>query len=492
VLKSPENRSIPSFYVVIILLILITVFSIVEFRLVTKVMTEYNHSLQQAALSKAQIFTHDITSFAEGAARKLERGNHTTDEALQEIVGRDLRITAVYLVGTDGHVIDSTTGGANSPVQHSPAFKRALVGETLVTGGENAKIRVGTPVRKTATQLQSVLLIDFKAGEFFWELTQLFAGENYKVALLDGGHHPVVWPFDPEKSKGFSAWQDKFHDHNLRYRVNTAGIKHSSWQICFFQKDNPFETYRVIIIMGLLFVLCFCIYEFTLYKFMVDLWHTSSINAYFEDINFAVFNHLKEGIVICNQAGKIVFANEAAHRFFANQKRTLKGIDFQEIFGPVPDTVHGENRKTIFKSSGQLLEIARAPIFKEGKLLGSLAVITLDHDQEKISGNILAKLVGVDRDGLVVVDKNHEIILANVMANYYLGSLEKGRHISEVDSRLATAIADNTGSRSLNQVALDLNKVTCEIAAVYDDNGRYVATLVFLRSTADSDPAVGL
>lgn len=275
-------------------------------------------------------------------------------------------------------------------------------------------------------------------------------------------------------------------------KVDTASIKHSSWQICFFQKDNPLETYRVIITMGLLFALFFCIYEFTLYKFMADLWHASSINAYFEDINFAVFNHLEEGIVICNQAGKIVFANETAHKFFADQKSTLKGTEFQEIFGSVPDTVHGENRKTILKSSGQLLEIAHAPIFKEGELLGSLVVITLSHDQEKIGGNILAKFVGVDRNGLVVVDKNHEIMLANMMASYYLGSLEKGRHIGEVDSRLATAIADNAGSRSLNRVMLDLSGVACEIAAVHDDDGRYIATLVFLRSTADSDPAAGL
>jgi PAS domain-containing protein len=351
------------------------------------------------------------------------------------------------------------------------------------------KVRVGTPVRKTATQLQGVLLIDFKAGEFFWELTQLFAGEDFQVALLDGGHHPVVWPFDPEKAKGFSAWQSSFRD-DLPYRVDTASIKHSSWQICFFQKDNPFEAYRVIILMGLLFVLCFCVYEFALYKFMVNLWY-SSINAYFEDINFAVFNHLKEGVVICNQAGKIVFANEAAHKFFADQKSTLKDLEFQEIFGPVPDIVHGESRKTIFKSSGQLLELVCSPIFKEGKLLGSLVVITLNHDQEKIGGNILAKLVEVDRSGLVVVDKNHEIMLANMLANYYLGSLEKGRHISEVDSRLATAIIDNVGSRSLNRVALDLNEVTCEIAAVYDDGGRYVATLVFLRAVEDNNFAEG-
>ncbi|MDI6631193.1 MAG: hypothetical protein QME13_02050, partial [Thermoanaerobacteraceae bacterium] len=150
--------------------------------------------------------------------------------------------------------------------------------------------------------------------------------------------------------------------------------------------------------------------------------------------------------------------------------------------------VSGESKKMILKNADRMLEIVYSPIFKAGKMLGSLAVIGLSSDQERVCEHLLAKLVDLNSDGLVFVDKNHQIAMANMMASYYLGPLEKGRHLSEVDSRLAAAVYSNIGSRSLGRVELDLSGVTCEIAAVYDDHGLYVGTLVLLRSTEGGLP----
>jgi PAS domain-containing protein len=487
-LKFRRVRSILALFIVLFFLSLVTGFFIVEFRLAKKVIYEYENSLQQAALNKIELFVSDVTAFTEHAARKLARNSGPTRDLLKEITRQDPRITDVYLVGTDGCVIDSASGRKGYRHQLSEAFEKALAGETFVTGGETGRIAVGAPVCDAAKQLRSVLIIDLTVNPFFQELTQEFLNENYKIALLDSGNRPVVWPFAPEKLRGFVPYQDKLYDRNyLRYNVRTAGIDHTSWQIYFFLKDNNFDTYRVITIMFLLFVLYFCAYEF-----LVEFWKASSINSYFEDVNFTIFNHLKEGVIICNKFNKIVFANEAAHGFFDDRTANLRGAALEDILGSPRAVFSGENKKMILKNSDQTLEIVYSPIFKAGKILGSLAVIGLGGDQEKVCEQLLAKLVDINPEGLVFVDKNHQIAMANMMASYYLGPLEKGRHINAVDSKLTTAIYNNMGSRSLNRVELGLSGVTCEITAVYDDHGLYAGTLVFLRNVEDGNLPEGL
>ncbi|MEW6171576.1 MAG: hypothetical protein AB1510_00700 [Bacillota bacterium] len=486
--KFRRAKSILALFIVIFFLSLVTGFFIAEFRLAKMVISEYKNSLQQAALHKIQLFVSDVTAFTEHAARKLARNSGPTGNLLKDIAHQDPRVAEAYLVGTDGYVIDSASGRKGYPYQLSQAFEKALAGETFITGGETGRISIGAPVYDAAKQLRSVLIVDLTVNPFLQELTQEFLNENYKIAVLDSGNRPVVWPFDPEKLGGFTTYRDKLYDRNyLQYNVSTAGIDHTSWQIYFFLKDNNFDTYRVITIMFLLFVLYFCAYEF-----LVEFWKTSSINSYFEDVNFTIFNHLKEGVIICNKFNKIVFANEAVHGFFAGRTANLRGAALQDILGPASVVASGESKKTILKNSDQTLEIAYAPIFKAGKILGSLAVIGLGSDQEKVCVHVLAKLVEINADGLVFVDKNHQITLSNMMAGYYLGPLEKGRHISEVDPRLATAIYNNIGSRSLGRVELGLSGVTPEIAAVYDDHGLYAGTLVFLRNVEDGNLPEGL
>ncbi|MEW6574161.1 MAG: cache domain-containing protein [Bacillota bacterium] len=481
--RFPRAKTVLALFSVIFFLSLVTVFFVVEFRLAKKVIGEYEDSLRRVTLNKIQLYVSDVRACAESTALKLGREKGITENLLKDVARQNPGVTGIYLVGTDGYVIASAGNGEGYPYRPSRAFERALAGEVFITGGEAGRIEVGAPVYDAAKQLRGVLIISYVAGPFFQELTQEFSNENYKIALLDSGNRPVVWPFDREKLEGFTAYQDKLYNRNLRYSVSAAGIKHTSWQAYFFLKDNNFDSYRVITIMFLLFVLYFCAYEF-----LVEFWKTSSINSYFEDVNFTIFNHLKEGVIICNKLNRIVFANEAAYRFFADRTANLRGAALPDILGPAGTLVSGESKKMILKNADRMLEIVYSPIFKAGKMLGSLAVIGLSSDQERVCEHLLVKLVDVSSDGLVFVDKNHQIAMANMMASYYLGPLEKGRHLSEVNPRLAAAVYNNIGSRSLGRVELDLSGVICEIAAVYDDHGLYVGTLVLLRSTEGGLP----
>uniref|UniRef100_A0A7C2HUQ1 PAS domain-containing protein n=1 Tax=Ammonifex degensii TaxID=42838 RepID=A0A7C2HUQ1_9THEO len=487
-LKFRRAHTILALFLGIFFLSLVTGFFVLEFRLAKKVMGEYENSLQQTALNKIQLFISDVRAFAQSAARKLARENGTTGKLLEEIARQNPEIAGVYLVGTGGELIASAGGGKGHRYQPSQAFARALAGETFVTGGESGRIEIGTPVYDAAKRLRGILIVAFTVSPFLQELTQEFLNPNYKVALLDNGDRPVVWPFDREKLGEFVTYQDKLYDRNfLRYNVGTARIDHTSWQMYLFLKDNNFDTYRVITIMFLLFVLYFCVYEF-----LVEFWKASSINSYFEDVNFTIFNHLKEGVLICNKFDRVVFANEAAHRFFADRMANLRGVALQDILASGCGAAGGESKKMILKNSGRMFEIVYSPIFKAGKVLGSLAVVSLSSDREKVGEHLLAKLVDLNPDGLVFVDKNHQVVMANMMANYYLGPLEKGRHLSEVSPRLATAVDNNIGSRSLNRIDIGLSGVACEIAAVYDEHGLYAGTLVFLRNAAGGHLPEGL
>ena len=484
--KFPGAKSVLPLFTVILFLSLITGFFVLQFRLLNRVVGEYESTLKETALRKIEVYVSEIRALAENAARRLERGQGSTDDLLQDIARQDQRITGAYLVRADGSIVDPA-GARKDPYRLSQVLEHARAGETFIAGGDMGRISVGTPVYDANKQLQGVLVMELVITPFLQELTQEFFNENYKIALLDDGKQPVVWPFAAEQMGEFSAYQEKFYDRNVRYNVSTARVDDTSWQICYFLKDNNFDTHRIITIMFLLFALYFCIYEF-----LVGFLKASSINSYFEDVNFTIFNHLQEGIIICNKLNRIVFANEAAHRFFADRRPGLRGAALQDILGPTGGVVGGESKKMVLKEADRVLEIVYSPIFKEGKILGSVVVIGLSSDQEKSAAPVLAQLFEISHDGLVYLDKNHHVAMANMMAKCYLGPLEKGMHISEVNSHLATAVYNNIGSRSLNKVEISLSGVTCEIAAVYDDNGLYAGTLVFLRDAAAGALAEGL
>jgi len=465
---------------------LITGFFVLQFRLVSKVVGEYETALKQTALRKIELYVSEVRALAEDAARKLERERQVSGEALRDIARQERGIAGAYLVEADGSFVDPAAA-RKDPYHLSQVLERARAGETFVTGGARGWITVGTPVYGDDRRPKSVLVLEIATAPFLRELAQEFFSENYKIALLDDGKQAVVWPFTTEQLGEFSAYQDKFYDHDVRYNVSAAGVDHTSWQVCFFLKDNNFDTHRIITIMFLLFALYFCIYEF-----LAGFLKASSINSYFEDVNFTIFNHLREGVIICNKFDKIVFANEAAHRFFAGRRSALRGAALQDVLGPTRGLMGGESKKIVFKDADRVLEIIYSPIFKEGRLLGSLVVIGHSGDHEKTPASVLAHLFEMSREGLVYVDKNHQVAMANMMAKCYLGPLEKGTHINEVNSRLARAIYDNIGSRSLNKVDISLSGVTCEIAAVYDDDGLYAGTLVFLRDAAAGPLAEGM
>ncbi|MGQ9712660.1 MAG: PAS domain-containing protein [Desulfotomaculales bacterium] len=484
--KLPGSKSILPLFTVMFFLSLITGFFVLQFRLVSRVVGEYESALKQTALRKIELYVNEVRAVAEDAARQLERDRRVSGDALRDIARRDRGITAAYLVRPDGSLIDPAAA-RKDPYHLSLVLERARAGETFITGGAWGWIMVGTPVYGDDRRPREVLVLEIASAPFLRELAQEFFGETYKIALLDDGRQPVVWPFAEEQLEEFSAYQDKFYDHGTRYIVGAAGVDHTSWQVCFFVKDSNFDAHRIITIMFLLFALYFCIYEF-----LAGFLKARSINSYFEDVNFAIFNHLQEGIIICNKFDRIVFANEAAHRFFAGRKPELRGAALQDVLGPTRALMSGESKKMVLKDADRVLEIVYSPIFKEGRVLGSLVVIGRSGDREKTAASVLAHLFEVSREGLIYVDKNHQVAMANMMAKCYLGPLEKGTHINEVNSRLAAAVYDNIGSRSLNKVHISLSGVTCEIAAVYDDDGLYAGTLVFLRDAAAGPLAEGI
>lgn len=113
-------------------------------------------------------------------------------------------------------------------------------------------------------------------------------------------------------------------------------------------------------------------------------------------------------------------------------------------------------------------------------MLGSLTVIRGNAKEEKAVRAVLNKFIEIVPEGLIYVDKNHEISMANLMARCYLGSLNKGVSIDVVDPDLAGAVYENIGSGSVKRIELQPYGLMCEIAPVYDDDGLYAGTLVVL------------
>lgn len=468
--------------IAVFFLSLITGFFVLQFRLVSKVLGGYESALQDTARRKVELYVDGLRAFAAHAARQA--GGEAP--ALRDIASRDERVRGVRLVRPDGYVAAAVPGPQGYIYGGSPAFDRALAGEAFVAGGDAGQATVGAPVRDAAGRVTGVLLVDFSLAPFLNELTQEFYHRDYRIALADAGNRPLLWPFAREKLESFASYEDRFDDGNARYRVGRVEIPHTSWQLYFFLRDYNFETQRVVTILVLLFAL-----YFSLYEFLVGFLRASSINSYFEDVNFAVFNHLREGVIICNNLNRIVFANEAAQRFLAGYRPNLRGAKLEDILGPAGVEMGGENRKVLLRTGEDLLEVVSSPIFKEGRMLGSLVVLGPAAEQEKAAGQVLAKFFDISRDGLVYVDRNHQVAMANIMANCYLGPLEKGTHIREVEPRLAEALEENAGSHSLAKVDLGTS-VSCEIAPVYDEQGRYTGALVLLRDTGDGGLAEGL
>ncbi|MCS5696414.1 PAS domain-containing protein [Desulfofundulus thermocisternus] len=474
--KSLTVNSAWLMFIMLFFLTIITMLFVVEFRFLKGIMNDYEETIRQVAVNKTSFFLNNLRGVTEGAARKLN-GRPDRNAALKELPLFDHRITGAYILDATGRVVARTgIPPGDLPLEKfrsQPPRQGSRVLGVHAGDGAQTVVTVVTPLGK------EWLALDFSIMDFQQELSQEFLGNTCKVAVFAGGKNPVVWPFERELLDQFSGREEKFYAGQLTYDVSSVTVGDPPWQLYFFLRENNFDTYRIITIMLLLFALYCC-----LYQFLVELWGVNSARTYFENIDFNIFNHVHEGVIISNNAGRVLFANQAAHEIFS-AKGPLKGAKLREILGHIGDAPGEKNRygTLTLKTADRLLEAIHSPIVKKGKVLGALTVIGAGGREEETCGRVLSRLMEVLPQGAVYVDRNHRVVQANLMARCYLGNLETGISIDAVDPELAGFIYRNMGSRSVKRVHLNSRQLDGEVIFVYDEEGIYAGTLVLLEAS---------
>ncbi|MBM7854872.1 PAS domain-containing protein [Desulfohalotomaculum tongense] len=480
--RTTESKNILSLYVIVFALGIIIVFGIMEFRFLKNILTSYENSIKQIAINKTNSFLNDLKSISRNAARMIELQHINIDEAVNVVQTYDRRITNVYLVEDNGTIHSSVHDNINKTYISKLAQKAAskkTEPQIIISEVKNDRfskfnvISMAVPLHENG----GVLIIDFSIDQYQREVIEEFTNTNYKLAVFDSENNPIIWPFDQDQLTGFNWEQSKFYVQNELYQVIKSKVGQPPWQLYLFQKENNFEKYRAVTIIFLVFALYYC-----LYQLLVEFWGVNSAKTYFDNIDFAILNQVNEGVIITNNAGVIVFANKAAHNIFTERKSNLVNVKLKEVMGYIEDfRSEGDNSKTLtLKTSDKLLQAIHSPIIKKGKKLGSLTVIRANTDEQKALRNVLDKLVEIIPEGIIYVDKNNEIITANLMAKCYLGALDRGKSISVIDSSLAEFICKNIDSRTINRIKLTAHDVWCDVAPVYDDDGVYTGTLLVL------------
>jgi len=472
-------------FIALFVLSIITILFITEFRYLKDIMIDYEGTIRQVAVNKTNLFLGDLQTSAESASRKLSAQNKNKDAALKEVFSIDHRITGAAILDTGGQVVSQATDGySDYPPLSGKAWEEKPKQGTSILGnhqgnGTQLVVTVVTPFGK------EWLALDYSITDFQQQLTQEFIGNTYRVAVFDNHNHAVVWPFEHTLLNKFTGQEEKFFANQLQYNVSSLDVRETPWKLYFFMRDNNFDTYRIITIMFLLFALYCC-----LYQFIVELWGVNSANSYFENIDFTIFNYINEGVIISNNAGRVIFANKSAHEIFATKRGPLKGLKIKDFLGHIGDTRDEQNKygTLTLKTADHLLQAIHSPIIKKGKVLGALTVVGENSNEEGTCGHALSRLMEVLPQGVVFVDRNHKVLQANLMARYYLGSLDTGMSIDAVDPELAGFIYRNMGSRSFKRVQLTSLNLIGEVVFVYDDDGVYAGTLVMLNDPEGTGP----
>ncbi|MEW6275850.1 MAG: PAS domain-containing protein [Bacillota bacterium] len=480
--KSLEINSALFMFIALFFLSAMTLLFMLEFRFSRGIMTDYEESLRRAAVNKTNLFFNNLRAGAEGAARELSRRPEDRDAVLAKMFTFDSRITGAYILDSGGKILSGVPDRRLEITEKWFLLRR----ETSVLGvpGNGAgqmAVAVVTPLRE-----EEWLALGYNITGFQQEILQEFPGDTCKVALFDQNNYPVIWPFSPEKLDQFTGREEKFHLDGMRYDVSAVKVGQPPWDLYFFLRENNFDTYRMITIMFLLFALYCC-----LYQFLVELWRVNSARSYFENIDFTIFDYLHEGVIISNNAGRIVFANQAAHEIFSERRAVLEGLPLKEILGYIENSGDEKSRygTVTLKMSDRLLEAVHSPIVKKGKVLGALTVVGADGKEGKTCRSVLSKLIDALPLGVVHLDRNHKVVQANLMARWYLGSLETGMSIDEVDPELAGFIYRSMGSGSLKPVQLTSRDLPGEVVGVYTEDGTYAGALVLINGAPQNKQA---
>lgn len=488
----PELKSTVSMFIVVFFLSIIILLGVIEFGFLKNILVNYEDSIKQVAINKTSLLLNDIKSASENSAKWLESPDTDLNEAAKKISAYDHRITGVYILKPEGTPVKWTADGKEGSL-------RQIMAEVAAREKSDRKVTVSGVHVDPELQINIVsaviplpgndgyLAIDFRVDQYQREMMHEFNNRNYKIAVFDSENKPVFWPFEIERLVEFDKGHGRFYENSRLYNVIHSELGEQPWRMFFFFKENNFETFRTIAILFLVFALYCC-----LYQLLVELWGVNSVRTYFENIDFAIFNQINEGVIITNNSGKIIFANSTAHEIFSERKRSLMGVKLKEILGHVEGASEEKEKSQLFtlKMSDRLLEGIHSPIIKKGKKLGSLTVIRADVKEEKMFRSVLSRFIEIIPEGVLYVDKNHEVGLANLMARCYLGNLDKGTSIDVVDHGLAQLIYECIGSGSLKRMELGSYGLVCEISPVYDDDGIYAGTLVVLVPVENENRSV--
>lgn len=455
----------------------ITIIFIAEFRFFKEIVTGYEESIRQVAANKTSFFLDDLRAVTERAAGKLQGQGQNRDAALKEVLTLDHRITGAYILDSRGRVMVQPADA--HPVEYlfpDWAREEMPLRETRVLGvhaNNNAQtvVTVVTPLKNES------LAVDYSITDFQQELTQEFLGNTCKVAVFDSQNYPVVWPFERKDLDKFTGREVKFFTSGFQYNVSSVKVGHTPWKLYFFLQENNFDTYRIITVMFLLFALYCC-----LYQLLVELWRVNSADSYFENIDFNILNYVNEGVIISNNAGRVIFANKPAHEIFPLKKGPLKGAKLEEILGHIGDARNEQDKygTLTLKTADRLLQVIHSPIIKKGKVLGALTVVGVSSKVEEVCSMALSRLMEALPQGALYLDRNHKVVHASLMARYYLGILDLGVSIDAVDPELASFIYRNIGSRSVKAVRLSSRNLFCEIIFI-NDGDIHAGTLVLIN-----------
>jgi transcriptional regulator with PAS, ATPase and Fis domain len=485
--RSPETKkSILPLYVLIFFLSILLIFGIVEFRYLNNILDSYENSIEQIAVNKTSSFFNRIKGISENTARKIELEHiGFDDQSVQTILSSDRRITNVYLIDSNGNW-QSTSNNTDNAYLASLAI-RSKEEKTTIISDLNYDEFFKLNVVSTAVPLENgnVLIIDYRVDEYQKQVIEEFNTTNYKIAVFDSMNQPIIWPFSNGDPSNFNYAQTRYNSNDKHYVVVSTTVGQPKWRVVLFKEDTNFEKYRSVTIIFLVFALYYCIYQL-----LVEFWGVNSAKTYFNNIDFAILNQINEGIIITNNAGEIVFANNAAHNIFSDRKNSLINVKLKEIMGHI-EHVSGtrpNSQRLTLKTSDKIMDAIHSPIIKKGKKLGSLSVIRVNNGKENSFRIVMEKLTEIIPEGTIFVDENNQIITANLIAKMYLGIFESGKSIEVVDSALAEFIVKNIDSRSINRIKLEDHNVWCDVAPVYDNDGVYIGTLVvMLNSEAYTD-----
>ncbi|WP_051276417.1 PAS domain-containing protein [Desulfovirgula thermocuniculi] len=451
--RSPETSSALFTCVAFFFLSALTVLFIMEFRFSKAIMADYEQSLHQLAINRTALFLENLCAQAEGAARQLARQP------------REGSITP----GGPGTAGLSLAGASILDPEAAPPTAK-----TAVTGVRRDE--AGRLVATVVTPFQgSWLALEFDIGRAREDLAREFLNGTCRVALFDPQRYPLLWPLPPEKLDHFTGQEARLSADGVTYNVSWAEVGDPPWRIYFFQKENNFDAYRIITVMLLLFALYCC-----LYQFMVELWRVNSARSYFEHIDFTIFNYVNEGVIISNNAGKIIFANDAAHQIFAGKKKSLQGVQVREILGHRGENGEEKNNGPLtLKISDRTYSIVHSPLVKKGRVLGAITVIGPGEREARTCKNVLNRLMEVAPLAAIYVDEGFRVAAANLLARCYLGSLEPGASIDGVHPELANMLYRHAGARSAVPFEL-AGGLRGEVSYVYDAEGNYDGALVIL------------